>query len=458
MNEPEKPAKSEIDEEKPVADSAGGKKTETGETKVESKSDSIESEASKPNRLRLIVPAILLLAVGGVLVWYFFLRQPAAPANVIAVSGRIESDDAAVAVKTSGKVREITVREGDAVKAGQTIAVLDDAQLKAREEQAQAAVTQAEARITRAEQQISILQEQLEQSNLTVDQSRLDAQGRVSQAEGQVAQAQSQISQAEAQLAQAELNLKQARYDEEKFTRLFRTGDVSERQMKQAQTTADAQAKVVQAQRKQIDNARAAFRAAQGALKTARAGLANPGIRASQSAAVQKQINQANTDIDSANADADRARAQLAEAQANRGDLTVVAPFDGIVATRAVEPGEVVSSGTTIITLINPNQIYLRAFVPEGEIGRVKVGEAARVYLDSNPNQPIEAEVSRVDPESTFTPENTYFQNERVKQVVGVKLLIKNPSGAAKPGMPADGEILTGGGEWSSDKRQTSKK
>jgi len=118
------------------------------------------------------------------------------------------------------------------------------------------------------------------------------------------------------------------------------------------------------------------------------------------------------------------------------------------VAVRSAEPGEVVAAGTPIVTLVNFNLVYLRAYVPEGEIGRVRVGQLARVYLDSDPKKPWEAYVSRVDPEASFTPENTYFRNDRVKQVVGVKLMMKDPGGFAKPGMPADGEILVEGDNW----------
>lgn len=424
MNEPETPKTNE------EAPKAAEKELASAKT--------VETRKTKRNPVRVIIPLILLVGVSGAVYWYFFWRQSVAPPNFIRVSGRIESDDAAVAVKTSGRIREITVREGDAVKAGQIIATLDDEQAAAREQQAQAAVTQAEARVQRTRQQIAVLQEQINQSNIGVEQARVDAAGRVSQAEAVV-------SQAEAQFAQAEANYKQALYDAEKFTRLFRTGDVSERQAKQAQTAAEAQLNVVRAQRKQVDSAR-------GALTAARASLANPRIRSSQTAALEEQIRQAQTDVDSANADATRARAALRETTANRGDLTVTAPFDGTVATRAAEPGEVVSPGAAIITLVNLNAVYLRAFVPEGEIGRVKIGQPVRVYLDSNPNQPIDAEVSRVDPEAAFTPENTYFQNERVKQVIGVKLSIKNPQGFVKPGMPADGEILVAG-DWTASSR-----
>lgn len=389
--------------------------------------------AHRPSRARRVVPVIVLLALIGTAVWYFFLRQPVTATNVVKVSGRIEADDSAIAAKVAGRIREITVREGDIVKAGQTIATLDDEQAKEREVQAQAAVEQAETRVRRATQQLSVINEQINQSDLTVDQARLDARGRVSQAESQVAAA-------ESQLAQAESNYQQAQYDAEKFERLFKTGDVSERQYKQAQTTLASQLSIVRSQRKQVD-------AARSALTVARASLANPKIRSAQTATLREQFKQAQSDVDAANADADKARAALREVTANRTDLTVVAPFDGTITTRVVEPGEVVTAGTTLVKLVNLNAIYLRGFVPEGQIGNVKIGQPVRVFLDSDSNHPLDAEVTRIDPEATFTPENTYFQNERVKQVVGVKLAIKVPDGSAKPGMPADGEILISG-EW----------
>src|SRR5205814_1083012 len=104
-----------------------------------------------------------------------------------------------------------------------------------------------------------------------------------------------------------------------------------------------------------------------------------------------------------AEAEAERARAQLDEARANRQDLQVIAPFTGTVATRTAEPGEVVVAGTAIVTLVNLGEVYLRAFVPEGQIGRVRVGQPARVYLDSAPGEPLTAEVMRIDPRASFT-------------------------------------------------------
>jgi HlyD family secretion protein len=301
----------------------------------------------------ILVVVVALAAFG---VWRLFFAAPSLPPGVIGVSGRVEGDDSAVSPKTSGRIKELTVREGDHVEAGAVIAVLDDEQVRAREQQAEASVRQAEARLATAE----------------------------------------------AQLAQAQATYAQARWDRDAFSELFRRGLIAEQQARQAQNNERTQAATVVAAKRQV--------AAE-------------------------------------HADADRARAQLEEARANRNDLRVIAPFAGTVATRTAEPGEVVTAGTPIITLIDLGQVYLRAFVPEGQIGRVRLGQPARVYLDSAPEQPIEAFVSRVDPQATFTPENTYFRNERVKQVVGVKLQLKGAIGFAKPGMPADGEILVEG-EW----------
>src|SRR5215510_2825756 len=109
-----------------------------------------------------IVVIAVIAAIAGAGVWYFVLRRPAADPNVIKLSGRIEGDDAAVAAKVSGRIREITVREGDQVKAGQLIAVIDDEQVKAREEQERSLVQQAEARAGSVRQQIAVLTAQLQ--------------------------------------------------------------------------------------------------------------------------------------------------------------------------------------------------------------------------------------------------------------------------------------------------------
>lgn len=406
-------------------------------------SNRVTAHAKAPGRPRSAMVWLALaaaLAAGAYLVWRVFFATPALPDSIIALSGRIEGDDSAISPKTSGRILEIRFREGDSVKAGEIIAILSDEQIRAREEQARAAVFVAEAGSKSARDQIAILQQQLQQNQLQTSQSKVDAEGRVRQAEADIAAAQ-------ADLAQQEASYQLASFDQDAYTRLAQTGAASERQAKQATATASQQAAAVAAGNRRVE-------AARGALTTAKANLQTPNIREAQVAIVRKQIAQQHAEVASAEANTQQALGQLREAEANRQDLTVRAPFSGVVATRAAEPGEVVTAGTALVTLIDLTRVYLRGFIPERQIGKIKLGQPAHVYLDSNPNQPIEAYVSRVDPQATFTPENTYFRDERVKQVVGVKLQLKSAIGFAKPGMPADAEILAERDTWPERRRR----
>ena len=395
----------------------------------------------RPSKMRRVLPVIVIavLAIAAFLLWRFVFVQPKVPDNLVILSGRIEGDDSAIAPKTGGLVKGVRFREGDVVKAGEIIATLDDRQVHARERQAEAAVLQAEAQLRSAQAQVPVLRDQLDQADLQKTQATSDASGRVHQAEAELAAA-------EAELAQQQASYEIAAFDREAYTRLAKAGAVSERQGRQAASTANTQQAAVDAARKRLE-------AAQGALNIAKSSLANPDIRSAAAAAIRKQIVQQESQIANAAADAERARAQLAEARDDRQDLTVRAPFDGTVVTRSAEPGEVIQAGTAIVTMLDLTGVYLRGFVPEGQIGKVRVGQRGRVYLDSNPAQPLDAYVSRIDPQATFTPENTYFRDDRVKQVVGVKLQLKNGIGYAKPGMPADGEILVSGEQWPEWKR-----
>jgi HlyD family secretion protein len=401
--------------------------------------DVVHPPSRRSRRTVVALLAVVGLAAAAFLLWNaFFARHT--PDNLITLSGRVEGDDSAIAPKTSGRIREVRFREGDYVHEGDTIAVLDSDQLQARVDQAAAALSDAEASMRAAREQIGVLQEQQRQNELQAEQARIDAEGRVRQADAEVAAAESDLAQQQAAYSIAE-------FDRRAYERLAATGAASERQGKQAAATASQQAAAVAAAKRRVE-------AARGAVNVAKATLRNPPIRQAGTAAVSRQITQQRSTLAGAMARADQARAQLREAEANRQDLIVRAPFDGTVITRAAEPGEVVTAGTAIVTLLDLHKLYLRGFVPQGEIGSVKLGQPARVYLDANPDQPIDAYVQRIDPQATFTPENTYFREERVKQVVGVKLQLKNAVGYAKPGMPADGEILIRGDAWPETRRR----
>ena len=390
---------------------------------------------SRVVRIFLIVGVIFAAFV----IWKIFFATPSLPASIIALSGRIEGDDSAVAPKTSGKILEVTVREGDTVTAGQVIARLDDAQVRAREDSARAALLNAQAKLQAARGQIGVMQEQLRQNQMQTGQSDMDAQGRVQQAQGD-------LTAAEADLTQQQAALRLAEFNRDAYMRLAKTGAASEQQGLQAEVQAAQASAAVAAAQRRVDSAR-------GALTMAEANLENPKIRVSQVAGTERQMLAQQSTIAATKAEAEQAQAQLAQAEADRADLTVLAPFSGTVLTRAAEPGEVVQAGTAIVTLLDLSKVYLRGFIPEGQIGKIKVGQPAHIFLDSNSNQPLDGSVLRIDPQATFTPENTYFRDDRVKQVVGVKVQLTQGIGFAKPGMPADGEILTSGTAWPPHKR-----
>ena len=395
---------------------------------------------NKPPRSRVAV--ILLVAgiiVAALVIWKIFFATPSLPASIIALSGRIEGDDSAVAPKTSGKILEVTVREGDTVTVGQVIAKLDDAQVRAKEDEARAALTDAQAKMQGAHDQIAVLQDQLRQNQLQTGQSTMDAEGRVRQA-------QADLTAAQADLVEQQAALRLAEFNRDAYSRLAKTGAASELQGLQAEVQADQQAAAVAAAQRRVESSR-------GALTTAQASLDNPKIRVAQVSSTEAQIAQQQSTIASTKAATAQAQATLAQAVADRADLTVLAPFSGTVLTRAAEPGEVVQAGTAIVTLLDLSKVYLRGFIPEGDIGKVKIGQPAHIFLDSSSNQALDGYVLRIDPQATFTPENTYFRDDRVKQVVGVKLQLTQGIGFAKPGMPADGEILTNGTAWPRHKR-----
>jgi HlyD family secretion protein len=173
----------------------------------------------------------------------------------------------------------------------------------------------------------------------------------------------------------------------------------------------------------------------------------------------QSQLSSAQSKASSAGAkvkDAIASKQQiLTQIDDSKKDLNVLSPLDGVVTARSMEPGAVVSNQTTIMTIVDPKNIYLRGFIPEGDIGRVRVGQTSKIFLDSAPDKPLKGKVIAIDPQASFTPENVYFQKDRVKQVVGIRIQVENPAGCfnpdrpyaqsnlpcAKIGMPADAEI-----------------
>ena len=131
-------------------------------------------------------------------------------------------------------------------------------------------------------------------------------------------------------------------------------------------------------------------------------------------------------------------QAALALAQTRLDYAVLTSPVSGVVLSKAVEPGEYVLPGTTVVTIGNLEQVWIRAYINETDLGRVKVGQAARVAADTYPGKVYSGAVSFISSEAEFTPKNVQTAKERVKLVYRTKIDVANPGMELKPGMPAD--------------------
>jgi HlyD family secretion protein len=138
----------------------------------------------------------------------------------------------------------------------------------------------------------------------------------------------------------------------------------------------------------------------------------------------------------------DQTAAQVDQLRKKVNDCRVLAQTNGTVTLRAVEPGELVTAGANLLRITYLERVKLTLYVGEAQLGKVKLGQLARIRVDSYPNKAYDGKVVYISPVAEFTPKNVQTKEERTKLVFGVKIEADNPDGALKPGMPADAQIL----------------
>lgn len=149
--------------------------------------------------------------------------------------------------------------------------------------------------------------------------------------------------------------------------------------------------------------------------------------------------------IELARAELAGARAQLAAARALAGDLVLTSPVSGTVLSRNAEPGEMLSSGQSVLTLGESGATYTRVYVPTRELPSVRTGQAATAYLDGFPDHPFHGKVVAVSTTAEFTPRIALTEKERADLVFGVKVALEDTTGMLKAGLPATVEIHRAG-------------
>lgn len=407
-----------------------------------------------PNKFnpRLLIPLGLAIGAIGYGIWTIL---PKPPETILRVSGRLESDETDIGAKTGGRIATILVREGDLVKKGQVVVEIEDEEIPAQLSGLVAQIESARQEEVQAKEEVSVAESRIREATFNLQQSKGDSSGRIDQAQFSVSAAESdlrqteaQVKQSEAQVQQSKSELKLAQVERDRYAELVKQGAANQQQLDRTQTTLDtsaanlatAEAKLV-ASRAAVRASSDRFLAAKGnAVQVQSTGL-NPEIRSAQLDTYAMQKTQAQAKLAAAQAKVKNAQASRDQIQRRLESFKVKSPIDGIVQSRPLEPGAIVATGKTLLTVLDPNAVYLRGYVPEGDIGKIRVGQTARVFLDSSPNKPYTAHVSQIDTKASFTPENIYFKQDRVKQVFGVKLAIEKPEGFAKSGMPADAEI-----------------
>jgi HlyD family secretion protein len=381
-------------------------------------------------RLILVVFLILFLGVAA-LVYYGQHKKRSAE---LFYSGTIEATQSNLAFQVGGRVTDIPVDEGQAVEAGQLLAVLDREGFLASRDQAAANLKSTREKLSQLEAMLA-----LSRKSLPAEVERSEAAVRTLQAqltELEAGYRRREIEQARLAVEEARIAMVEARRDRIRFEQLFQNNVVAERDkdaadlkyetaLKEYERADEAYRLLKEGYRKEsVEAARSRLAEARAALKVAKSNLA-------RIEATEKEVEAARAQVG-----AFEAAVALSEIQLSYTQLR--APYNGIIVSRNVEPGEVVSIGQEVISISDLSEVDLKVFVDETEIGRIRPAQPVDVKIDTFPDKTYPGIVSFISPEGEFTPKIIQTHKERVKLVYLVKIKIPNPDFELKTGMPAD--------------------
>jgi len=299
-------------------------------------------------------------------------------------NGRIEAIEIDVATRIAGRVKEIRVREGDFVTAGQVVALMDTETLEAQRRQAQAELQRAQSAVATARSQLK-------------------------QRESEKAAAEAAVKQREAELEAAEKRAARS-------SALAATGAAS---------------------RQEADDDRARARAAAAALSAAQA----------QVAAAEAAVIATRTQVTGAQSAVGAARATVERIEADIADSILRAPRDGRVQYIVARTGEVVAAGGRVLNLVDLSDVYMTFFLPTAAAGRVAIGTDVRIVLDAAPEYVIPARVSFVADVAQFTPKTVETAAEREKLMFRIRAqippeLLREYITQVKTGLPGVAYVL----------------
>jgi HlyD family secretion protein len=385
-----------------------------------------------------IILILIVLVAAGVAAMYVFRGMGSNKSGRIVVSGNIELTEVNIAFKTAGRLIERTVDEGDGVKNGQIIARLDRDQLMAQRDREVAGLQSAETQLAQSETSLA-----WEKATLAADieQRRADLasnEARLAELKNGARPQEKLDARAAVESAQSELD--RAKKDWDRAQTLYKNDDISTAQFDQyrnrwesaqaavksatereALVLAGPRAEVIKAQEGQVERTRAAVKIAE---------------------ANSLEMKRREQDLGTRRAEIARSTASVALIDSQLADTIAASPVDGVVLVKAADVGEVLAPGTTVVTVGDIDHPWLRGYVNETDLGKIKLGAKAKVTTDSYPGKVYQGRVTFISSEAEFTPKQIQTEQERVKLVYRIKIEMDNPRRELKSNMPADAEIV----------------
>ncbi|MBK5274687.1 MAG: efflux RND transporter periplasmic adaptor subunit [Desulfuromonadales bacterium] len=319
--------------------------------------------------------SVTRLVIAAALAAMFVSCRSSGSKNELKISGTVEATTVELSFKVGGRLAKRLVDEGMQVAAGQTVALLEDDELK--EERSARSADEKAVRAGLADLQAG---------------SRLE-----------------EIAQGQAALVRMKADADKLARDAERAENLFKREVIP---------------------RKELDAARAGREASVAAVHEAEQHL-----KLLKAGPRPDAVTQAKARVDASSAGRALAETRLSQ-------TVLIAPVTGLVLAKHAEAGEMLAPGAPVVTIAKMDEVWLRGYIPEGDLGRVKVGQQAKVSIDSWPGRVFEGRVSFIASEAEFTPKNVQTEKERVKLVYRIKITLANPKGELKPGMPADAVIV----------------
>jgi HlyD family secretion protein len=384
-----------------------------------------------------IIPIVLLVAVAVAAGVLWSARRNRDDDRVIRLSGNLELTQADMSFKAPGKLIARLVNEGDNVKRGETLARLDAQQATDQHTRDVAAIRSAQSSAEQLRTQI-----EWQRATLEGDIATRAAEVRAAQAVAEQLETGSrpqEKEQAQAAVQDAKSQFQQASADWQRAQDLFKNEDISKAQydqyeMRYRSTRAlldQAQqrlALVLEGPRKEeIRQAQAQYARAKGALAVSEAN--------------RLELKRKEEELVARRAEVEKAKAQAGISESQLGDMTIYAPFDGVVLTKSAEPGEVLAAGATVVTIGDLEHPWVRGYVRETDLGKVKLGQKVKLTTDSFAGKTYSGTITFISSEAEFTPKQIQTTEERVKLVYRIKIEVDNSSRELKSNMPVDAVI-----------------